>query len=86
MMKSFFARVVTAAMQWHPALTGLGPATVVFGTLLATVVVADPNQPETTHIEDAGRCEAPALLERGKAIDPELVLVAIGEALWPFTK
>lgn len=85
-MKSLFARLVAAAMQWHPVLTGSGPAAVVVATLFAAAVVVDPYQLNAAHIEDAGGCEAPALLERVKAIDPELVLVAIGEALSPFTE
>lgn len=49
-MTSLLVRIITAAMRWHLALTGSGPAAVVVATM-----------------------------------DIELVLVAVGDALSPFT-
>jgi hypothetical protein len=78
-------RLVTAAMQWQGAFTGLSPVGVFVGTLLAGASCLDHYQISSgAYPTAANSCEAPALIERQKAIEPNKLLMMIGEALVPF--
>ena len=87
MIQSLHVRLVTVAMQWQAVLSGLRLVGIFVGTLLAGPNSLDQHQgssgayPTTAH-----SCDAPALIERLKAIEFDRVLIVIGEALVPFGK
>ena len=80
-------RLVTAAMQWQAVLTGLRLVGTFVGTLLAGANSLDQYQGSGgAYLPAATSCEAPALIERLKAIEFDRILIVIGEALVPLGK
>ena len=73
-------------MQWQAVLTGLRLVGTFVGTLLAGANSLDQYQGSGAYPAAANSCEAPALIERLKAIEFDRVLIVIGEALVPFGK
>ncbi len=87
MIKSLQVRLVTVAMQWQVVLTSLRLVSVFVGVLLGGANSLDQYQGSSSaHPPTANSCEAPALIERLKAIEFDRVLIVIGEALVPFGK
>lgn len=84
MITSLQVRLFTLAMQWPLALTGLRPLSFCIGMLFAGANCIDQFQSSSSYDRASSRCEAPALIERLKAIDPDRLLRVIGEALVPF--
>ena len=74
-------------MQWQAVLTGLRLVGTFVGTLLAGANSLDQYQGSSgAYRTTANSREAPALIERLKAIEFDRVLIVIGEALVPFGK
>ncbi len=87
MIQSIQVRLITVAMQWQAVLTGLRLVGTFVGTLLAGANSLDQYQGSGgAYLPAATSCEAPALIERLKAIEFDRVLIVIGEALVPFGK
>ena len=84
MIQSIQVRLVAVAMQWQVVLTSFRLVGVLVGTLLAGANCIDHQVLSCAYPTTARSCEAPALLERLKAIEPDRVLTVIGEALVPF--
>ena len=78
-MKSLLAYLATALCRWQLVFTGSGPAGIVISTLLAGGAAFDLNQ-----TIDAARVVADSAMAQLKTIDPDRVLLAVGEASMPF--
>jgi len=81
MITSLQVRLFALALQWPVALTGLRPLSVCVGMLLAGTNGVAQLQSSSSDERAASSCEAPALIDRLKAIESDRVLMVIGEVL-----